>query len=161
MACCRLRQPRTVVTNNPLHITMFYARGHRLNACLLVFFSLTPFYIFFFFFCRQPSVRGAEQTGGMLSAAAASNSGSLASEAAEEDKLSSMMSSSVKHLAVAQPQKVLTSPFAQTLEQIAPSWPPFNPQSQKYMVLGQQFFFGSKLFVSSTIKSLFILWQTK
>ena len=47
----------------------------------------------------------------------------------------SIMSSSIKPMAIAQPQKVLTSPFAQTLEQIAPPWPPFNPQSQKYMVL--------------------------
>lgn len=47
----------------------------------------------------------------------------------------------VKSLAVAQQpqrQKVLTSPFAQTMEQVAPTWPPFNPQSQKYMALGIQ-----------------------
>ena len=53
-----------------------------------------------------------------------------------DDLGSAIMSSSVKSLAVAQPKKVLTSPFAQTLEQIAPTWPPFNPQSQKYMALG-------------------------
>ena len=51
--------------------------------------------------------------------------------------LGSIMSSSVKSgFAVAKPQKVLTSPFAQTFQQIAPTWPPFNPQSQKYMALG-------------------------
>ena len=43
----------------------------------------------------------------------------------------------MKSLAVAQPKKVLTSPFSQTLEQIAPTWPPFDPQSQKYMALGK------------------------
>ena len=44
----------------------------------------------------------------------------------------------MKSLAVAQPKKVLTSPFSQTLEQIAPTWPPFDPQSQKYMALGKE-----------------------
>ena len=40
-------------------------------------------------------------------------------------------------MAVAQPKKVLTSPFSQTMEQIAPTWPPFYRESQKYMVLGK------------------------
>ena len=48
-----------------------------------------------------------------------------------------MMSSSRFLASSARPKKVLTSPFAQTLDQIAPSWPPFNPQSQKYMALGE------------------------
>ena len=58
----------------------------------------------------------------------------------------------MKSLAVAQPKKVLTSPFSQTLEQIAPTWPPFDPQSQKYMALGKY------ICTSARYKPIYIAW---
>ena len=34
---------------------------------------------------------------------------------------------------------VLSSPFNQRMEQVAPTWTPFNRETQKYMALGEQY----------------------